>query len=207
MITAKNLSVQYIKEYSTIFDMNFSIDSNTLFVANHDEMTALFRSLAKIEKDYSGSIFLNNTDIKDIADKDLSIAYIPKDPYLFRSKSVKNNLKYPLKIRKFKKDAINEKIDYIFNKYLIDFPLKTSKLNHSQRKIIALLRAYTWNPKYFLIEHFFEDLDKDYVELATKIIEEISTQSIVIASENQIFDIHTDYKIITIENGSIKKGT
>lgn len=205
MITAKNLSVQYIKEYATIFDVNFSIKSNTLFVSNHDEITALFRAITKIEKHYSGTILLGENDIKDIDNKDLSIAYVPKDPYLFKSKNVKANLKYPLKIRKYKKDDLNKKIDYLFNKYLYDFPLKLSKLNKSQRKIIALIRACTWSPKYIIIEHFFDDLDINYIELATKIIEEISTNSIIIASENKPISLYTDYEIIKIENGSIKK--
>ena len=203
MITAKNLTIQYINEYATIFDLNFSIDSNTLFVGNHDEITALFRSLVKIETKYSGNIFIENTDIKNISDKDLSIAYLPKSPYLFKTKSVKENLKYPLKIRKFKKAEINEKLDYIFSKYINKFPLKTSKLSLSEKKIVALLRAFIWSPKYIIIEHFFNDLDEEYIELATKIIEEISSQSIVISSENTIIEIYKDYKIINIENGSI----
>lgn len=207
MITAKNLTIQYIKEYATIFDVNFSIDSNTLILGNHDEIVALFRSMCKIDNHYSGSILIDNNDIKTIADKDLSIAYVPKEPCLFRHKSVKNNLVYPLKIRKTTKIEIQKRLNYIYENFISNFPLKTSKLTASQRKIITMLRAYIWAPKYIILEHFFDDLEKVYVKLANKIIKDISKNTIIIASENNENEIYSNFKIIEIENGSIKNGT
>ncbi|MBR1987600.1 MAG: ATP-binding cassette domain-containing protein [Clostridia bacterium] len=207
MITVKNLTIQYIKEYATIFDLNFCIDSNTLFISNHDEITALFRTMTNIEKRYLGSIEIDNQDIKTIKDKDLSIAYVCNTPYLFKFKSIKENLIYPLKIRKYQKHEINEKYQNILNKYLIDFTKNIRKLTLSQQKIITLLRAIIWNPKYIILEHFFDDLDEKYYNLAQNILKDISKNTIIIASENQENDTFFGFKQVVLENGSIKNGT
>ena len=187
MIKFENVSIQYVKEYFALYNFSTEITSHTLFVGDDFVgSSAIMRLLSKIDKDYSGNIFIDNTDIKQIKDKDLNIAYVPQIPHLFKHKNIEKNLAYPLCIRKFDKTQIKSIVNLAFKKYgLVNFNQRPNKMNLSERKILTLIRASLWQPKYILIENFFEDLDKEYFELAFKIIKDICLSSTIIATEKE----------------------
>ena len=203
MIKFENVSIQYVKEYFALYNFSTEITSHTLFVGDDFVgSSAIMRLLSKIDKDYSGNIFIDKTDIKQIKDKDLNIAYVPQIPYLFKLKSVETNLAYPLKIRKFDKNKIKTIVNDAISSYnLKNFNKKTSKLNLSEQKIVALIRASLWEPKYILLENFFEDLDNNYLGLAIQILNNIKQHSTIIATEkaNKNLDIFKDFKTIELD--------
>lgn len=239
MIKIEQVSIKYIRDYYSLFNINLEIKNNTLLLGNKTSgNNFLLRLLAKIDKHYEGQIFVDNVNLKQIKDKDLNLAYIPEKPYLFENKSVLKNLIYPLKIRKInKKDAIlraktaikpyflkifgkinsnlinnnlikNKKptqneADNNFEKFL---NLKVKKLDVSTKKIITLLRAKIREPKYVLIENFFENLDENYFDLANEIILDFKN-SIIIATQNdeKLTPAYNNFKQIILDAGSIKK--
>lgn len=69
-------------------------------------------------------------------------------------------------------------------------------MNLNEQKILTLIRASLWQPKYLLLENFFEDLDDKYFELADKILENIKQKSIIIATEkeNKNLEIFKDFE-------------
>jgi len=198
MIKFNSVSIQYVKEYFALFNFSTEIKNHTLFVGDdYVGSSAIMRLLAKIDNTYFGSIFIDETNIKNIKDKDLNIAYVPQIPYLFKHKSIEKNLTYPLKIRKFDKNYIKNTINSVFLNYnLKNFNKKISKMNLSEQKILTLIRASLWQPKYLLLENFFEDLDEKYFELANIIIEDIKKKSIIIATEkeNKNLEIFKDFE-------------
>lgn len=184
MIELKNVSLAYIKEYNTLMNVNLDIDRSTLIVGNINDGThTLMRILAKIDKDYSGEILIDGKNLREVKDKDLSVAYIPHEPYLFNHRSVFYNLYYPLKIRKINKLEAKSIINPYIEKYLSNFPTKIKDMSTSEKKIITLLRAMIRQPKYVIIEDLFVDLDNSLIELANEMIKKISKNSIIIACE------------------------
>ena len=122
-------------------------------------------------------------------------------PYLFRHKSIEKNLAYPLKIRKINKSEIKTIVNNAISSYnLKNFNKKTGKLNLSEQKIVALIRASLWKPKYILLENFFEDLDNNYLSLAIQILNNIKQHSTIIATEkaNKNLNIFKDFKIVEL---------
>ena len=202
MIKFNSVSIQYVKEYFALYNFSTKITSHTLFVGDdYVGSSAIMRLLSKIDKDYSGTINIDSTNIKDIKDKDLNIAYVPQIPYLFKHKSIEKNLAYPLKIRKFDKNKIKTIVNDAISSYnLKNFNKKTGKLNLNEQKIIALIRASLWKPKYILLENFFEDLDNNYLGLAIQILNNIKQHSTIIATEkaNKNLDIFKDFKIVEL---------
>ena len=198
MIKFDSVSIQYVKEYFALYNFSTEINSHTLLVGDdYVGSSAIMRLLAKIDNTYSGNIFIDETNIKNIKDKDLNIAYVPQIPYLFKHKSIEKNLAFPLKIRKFDKNYIKNAVNLAFEDYnLNDFNKKISKVTLSEQKILTLIRASLWQPKYVLLENFFEDLNESYFELANKIIEDIKKNSIIIATEkeNKNLDIFKDFE-------------
>ncbi|MBO5954810.1 MAG: ATP-binding cassette domain-containing protein [Clostridia bacterium] len=215
MIEFKSVFIQYVKEFYSLYDFSCVINSHTLFVGDFfDGTVALMRTLAKIDKHYAGDIFIDNVNLKNIKDKDLSVAYLPEKPFLFKNKNIFKNLYFPLKIRKINKNTAKNLIYSVFfelkkenfnfldnylnnknnNKNFINeeflklkieniLKLKVKKLNLSEQKIIALIRAVVRNPKYLLLEDFFEDFDNDYVPLAEYLINKLKRISTIISCE------------------------
>ena len=215
MIKFKNVYLQYINEFYSLFDFNCEIKSNTLFVGDFFSGTsAIMRLLSKIDKNYKGDIFIDDINIKNIKDKEFDLAYLPEQTLLFKNKNILNNLYFPLKLRKINKNNAKNLIYSIFtelknnNLYIFNFNnydnidkilnLKIKKLNISEQKIIALIRAVIRKPKYILLENFFENLNKEHFIVANFLINKLKETSIVIACEKERMFQFENFEIIDL---------
>lgn len=141
MITIKNLCVKYTKEFYALYAVNLNVkkgESVALFGEEDSGKTTLLRVLAGLEKSYEGEVYLKDIPLKKIDFScDVEVGYIPSKPIFFEKKSVYENLKYLLKIRKFSKSEIEDKI----NELLIDFNLE--KIRDEKVKNLSLFQKYT----------------------------------------------------------------
>ena len=202
MIEFQNVFIKYVNDFFSLYDCNLKIEKNTILIEkNLCGSSAFMRIVSQIDKPQSGEVLIDNINIKDIRNKDLDVAYLPENPILFKQKSVEYNLSYPLKIRKIDKNTIKNKTNSLFSQYnLENFNKKVKKLNSSEQKIIALLRAAIREPKYILLENFFENFDENYLNLAVQILNDIKQKSIIIASQNSFekFKFFKDFDQIEI---------
>ena len=208
MIKFENVSIKYINDFYALYNKNFEINSNTLFVGDAvNGSKAVMRILSKIDTHYEGNIFISNTNIKEIGEKNLPIAYVPEKFELFKFKSIYSNIAYPLKIRKIKnyKDIINEafkdfKLEEFFSSFKHNIKTKVYKLNISEQKILTLIRAVIRKPKFLLVEDFFKNLDTSYYHIAISLIEKAKQFSTIIAcEENKLnFETFRDFEIIIL---------
>ena len=155
MIKFDAVTIQYVKEYFALYNFSTEINSHTLFIGDdYVGSSGILRLLAKIDNDFAGNILVDEKNIKTIKDKDLNIAYVPQIPYLFKHKSIQKNLEYPLIIRKFDKNHIKNAVNLVFEDYnLKNFNQKINKMTLSEKKILTLIRASLWQPKYLLLEN------------------------------------------------------
>lgn len=210
MIEFNAVKIKYVPDITTLLNFNLKINGNTLIIGDEFLGTSsILRLLAKIDKNYEGDIFIEGVNLKDIKDRDLSIAYIPKEPYLFNHKSIEKNLGYPLKIRKIDKATAKEKVNFALNlinnltqKYnLPTFSNKINKMNISEKKIITLLRASLRTPKYILIDDFFINLNEKYQPLVAELIKQLEKTSTIIATTSIITNLpYKNYKYIDLVN-------
>ena len=205
MIEFNAVTIKYVPDITTLLNFSAKIDCNTLIIG--DEFlgaNSILRLIAKIDKNYTGEILIDNANLKEIKDKDLSVAFIPKEPYLFKS-TIEKNLSYPLKIRKIDKATIKEKVEFAINllnnlaqKYNLTFTNKIKKMNISEKKIVTLLRALVRAPKYVLLDDFFLSLDAKYFPLANELIEQLKQTSTIIATSNKVEQIYKDFNILDL---------
>ena len=206
MIRLEHVYLKYIKEFYTLYDINLELKENTLIFGDiFDGTHSLFRLISKIDRDYEGDIFIDDKNLKDIKDKDLSLSYVTDFPYLFERKNIYKNLYYPLKIRKIDKITAKNMINDAINQYnLNNFPQKIKDMTLAQKKIIALIRAVIRGPKYILLEDFFSTLDKEYFDIAIDILS--SSNSTIIACEKMDIDINffNSFKKLALSYGKIE---
>ena len=203
MIEFKNVYIQYVKEFYSLYNFNCEISQHTLFVGDfYNGTNSIMRILAKIDKQYSGDCLVDNINLKDIKDKDLSIAYLPQTPILFKHKNLFYNLYFPLKIRKIKKNIAKNKINTLLNELNLNFINKKIKhMSKSEQKILCLIRAVLREQKYVLLENFFEDLDAEFISIAKFLIDKLKSNSTIIACEkdNIILEYYKDFEIVNLK--------
>ena len=103
MIKLVNLCLKFTKEYYALYNINISIEDGEkicLLGQTESGKTSILRTIAGLEKEYTGEAFINNQEIKNIDFKyDVNLAYLPKQSVFFLNKTVAYNLEYAIKLR------------------------------------------------------------------------------------------------------------
>ncbi|MBO7526735.1 MAG: ATP-binding cassette domain-containing protein [Clostridia bacterium] len=193
MIEVKNLYLKYIREYYALFNINLTVaDGETVaFVGKKNSgKTTLLRVIAGLEKFDEGEVYIDGRDIKKIDFSiDTNLGYLPEKPVFFDNKSVYDNLKYVLKVRKQKKNDIESTL----NKALIDFNIekykniKASDLDLYEKYLISFVRLSLRKLDYLLIDNIFDKLEAEDAEALIVLIDELFVKkgiTTIIACEN-----------------------
>lgn len=219
MIKFDQVSKQYNQDFFIVYNLNFEIFKNTVFVGKADDGTnTILRLMSGLEHPSAGNIFIDNKDIKCFKNKDLPLSFIPKGICLFENKTVFENIIYPLKIRKISNNiAKNDVFDLFFDENIKLFLknknfdtnsfLKTEikKLNCCEKKLVMLLRSMVRNPKYIIAENLLFELDEESKILFLKLIEKQSKNNFCtfILCEETDQELLKNFDKIAIESGSI----
>ncbi len=119
------------------------------------------RMVAGLEEITSGTISIGDRVVNDVPPKDRDIAMVFQNYALYPHMSVYKNMAFGLKLRKFPKSEIDERIQNAAKILGIE-PLlerKPKALSGGQRQRVALGRAIVRDPKCFLFDEPLSNLD------------------------------------------------
>ena len=214
MILIKNLCLKFTKEFYARYGINLEIkkgESVSFLGEDNSGKTTLMRVLCKLEDDYSGEVYLKNIPLKKVDySADIDMGYIPATPIFFEKKTVYQNLQYILKVRKFSKREIEEKI----NKLLIEFNLekfrdeKIKNLTLCEKYMLSFARLSLRNVELVLIDNIFEKLSQDEYEKVAETIRKQFLQNkttTIIATTSSSIAKDLTKRIIRFKLGSIEE--
>src|SRR5690625_4272824 len=117
--------------------------------------------IAGLEEISSGELYIDDTLMNDVAPKDRDIAMVFQNYALYPHMDVYNNMAFGLKLRKFKKSEIKERVDNAAKILGLEDLLdrKPKALSGGQRQRVALGRAIVRDPKVFLMDEPLSNLD------------------------------------------------
>ena len=90
MIEFNQVYIKYVNDFYSLYNFSCEITTHTLFVGDfYSGTTAIMRTMCGIDKHYSGDIYIDKINIKNIKEKDLKIAYSPKNPIFLNGNIIK----------------------------------------------------------------------------------------------------------------------
>lgn len=213
MIKVKNLYLNYIKEYSALNNINLTVEDKEkiALVGDLDSgKTSLIRCICGLEKFNKGDIYLNNINLAKANFKtDVNLIYLSSNPVFFNNKSVYYNLSYPLKLRNFSDDIVNQKINRALDNLGIE-GLKEKKVKHlskDEKQIVNIARSLLRDADIYLIDDIFTFDPQTNEKIAKILIENFNENASMIFALNNTNTYLTNAlnisRIIKLNYGSI----
>jgi multiple sugar transport system ATP-binding protein len=108
-----------------------------------------------------GTILINDDDVTDLPPKDRNLAMVFQNIALFPHMSVRDNISYGLRIRKFPDEEIDERVREATEILQLDGMLDRmpSELSGGQQQRVAIGRAIVRDPEIFLMDEPLANLD------------------------------------------------
>lgn len=210
-VRLENVSKVYDNGYQAVKEMNLDINDKEFVVlvgpSGCGKSTTL-RMIAGLEDISDGKLFIDDNIVNDISSKDRDIAMVFQSYALYPHMTIRENMGFALKMKKLKKEEINQKVEEIAKILKLEDLLdrKPAQLSGGQRQRVALGRAMVRNPKVFLLDEPLSNLDaKLRVEMRTEIVrlhEKLDTTFIYV-THDQIEAMTMGDRIAVINEGRL----
>ncbi|MCA1057542.1 methionine ABC transporter ATP-binding protein [Rossellomorea aquimaris] len=175
--------------------------------------STLVRCLNFLEKPSSGDIFIEGRSLKDQSAIDLRkerhrIGMIFQHFNLFQSRTVAGNIAYPLKLAKWPKDKISERVKELLAFVGLEDKAKhyPDELSGGQKQRVGIARALATSPSILLCDEATSALDPQTTESILNLLKRINAEYgitiVMITHEMGVIREICD-KVAVMENGEI----
>lgn len=125
--------------------------------------TTLLKVLAGLEQADSGSIHLDNQEIRDLPPQQRGIVYLYQEPLLLPHLSLFENMAFGMRLQRADKDEIIQKVGLMIRRLgLAGHENKgPHQLSGGQRQRVAFGRALLVKPRLLLLDEPFSNLDPE----------------------------------------------
>ena len=161
----RNIRKTYDGKKLIVKDLNLSIEEGefvTILGPSGSGKTTCLMMLAGFETPTNGTIVLDNEEIQNIPPFKRSIGMVFQNYALFPHMNVKENISYPLKIRKKSKKEIDRRVTEVLDMIQLDgfSSRKPQQLSGGEQQRVAVARALVYHPKLVLMDEPLGALDK-----------------------------------------------
>ena len=172
--------------------------------------TTTLRMIAGLEDITGGELYIDGKLVNDVPPKDRDIAMVFQNYALYPHMTVYDNMAFGLKIRKFQKEEIKNRVDEAARIPDIEELLdrKPKALSGGKRQRVAVGRAIVRKPKIF---HFDEPLSNLDAKLRVQMRAEISglhnrlQATMVYVTHDQVEAMTMGDKIVVMRDGVIQQ--
>ena len=208
-----------VKNVDKIYENGFQAVKKADFVAEDKEFvilvgpsgcgkTTTLRMIAGLETISNGEIKIGDKVVNNVLPKDRDIAMVFQNYALYPHMTVYENMAFALKLRKYKKEEIDETVKRSAALLEIEDLLdrKPKQLSGGQRQRVALGRAIVRQPKVFLFDEPLSNLDaKLRVQMRAEIIKlhkKLQT-TIIYVTHDQVEAMTMADKMVVMKDGII----
>lgn len=212
-VTLKDITKVYDGGVLAVDKVNISVEDQEFVVlvgpSGCGKSTTL-RMIAGLEDITSGELRIDEKLVNDVPPKDRDIAMVFQNYALYPHMTVYDNMAFGLKIRKFPKDQINQRVKEAARILDIEELLerKPKALSGGQRQRVAVGRAIVRKPKVFLFDEPLSNLD---AKLRVQMRAEISNlhnrlqATMIYVTHDQVEAMTMADKIVVMKFGLIQQ--
>ena len=219
LIEFKNINFSYVPEKQIIKDFNLTIQAGekvALVGSTGSGKTTIVNLLMRFYDTYSGGIFLDGTDIKNIAIDDLraTIGIVLQDAVLF-SDTIKNNLTYA-NDKATEEEIIQSAGNSCCAAFINNLPdgyntvLSETATNISQgeKQLLTIGRTFLSYPQILILDEATSNVDTRTEKNIQKAMNRLMQGRTSIIIAHRLSTIRNADKIIVMDNGQIvEQGT
>ena len=223
LISFENFSFQYhFRKEWALSDINLSIQQGEFIIltgsSGSGKSSLCYSMVGLIPFFYAGNtkgdVLIGKQKVQESSILYLSkkIGYIPQrventlvTPYVL------TELAFPLEYRAIKTEAINEKVQSIASKLLLNDLLESNpqKLSEGQKQKVAIACGLTSNPEIIIADEPLANLDTNNKKVICSLLTELNREgkTIIVSTHDISHYLDVATRVIEIENGKIVRET
>ncbi len=219
MIELRNVNKTFHSEGVTVEavkNVNIKIEDGEIFgIIGYSGAgkSTLVRCINLLERPTSGEVLVDEVDLTSLSEKNLrnarkGIGMIFQQFNLFSSRTVFQNIEYPLKHSKLAKAEKKKRVEELLRLVELESKAKVypSQLSGGQKQRVAIARALASNPKILLCDEATSALDPQTTLSILKLLKQLNKQLgitiIMITHEMQVIKEICD-RVAVMENGKV----
>lgn len=212
-VILKNVTKVYEGGQTAVKDINIDVKDKEFVVlvgpSGCGKSTTL-RMIAGLEEVTEGELFIDGKKVNDVSPKDRDIAMVFQNYALYPHMSVYENMAFGLKLRKFDKTEIKERVQEAAKILGLEDYLdrKPKALSGGQRQRVAVGRAIVRKPKVFLFDEPLSNLDaKLRVQMRTEIskLHQSLGATMIYVTHDQTEAMTMGDKIVIMKDGIVNQ--
>ncbi|MFB6094710.1 MAG: ABC transporter ATP-binding protein [Halanaeroarchaeum sp.] len=172
--------------------------------------TTTLRMIAGLEEPTEGDIVINDRNVLGLAPRERDVAMVFQNYALYPHKTVRENLSFPLEIRKFPQDDIEDRVTSTAE--TLDIPELLDRhpadLSGGQQQRVALGRAIVRDPEIFLFDEPLSNLDaKLRIEMRTelnKLHDQVGKTSVYV-THDQVEAMTLADRVVVLNDGQLQQ--
>lgn len=212
-VSLKDVTKVYEGDVLAVECANFQIpdESFTVLVGPSGcGKSTLLRMIAGLEPITEGDIYINDEIVNNIPPKDRDIAMVFQNYALYPHMTVYKNMAFGLKLRKYSKTEIDQRVteaaDILNISHLLN--RKPKHLSGGERQRVAVGRAIVRQPKVFLFDEPLSNLDaKLRVQMRMEIsrLHERLNATMIYVTHDQVEAMTMGDQIVVLNEGKIQQ--
>ncbi len=209
----ENVTKVYDRDVYAAKDISFAVEPEEFTVLVGPSgcgKTTTLRLIAGLEESTSGNIYIDGKCMNDVSPKDRDVAMVFQNYALYPHMSVYDNMAFGLRMRKYPKQKVNERVVETARTLGISNLLerKPRQLSGGQRQRVALGRSIVRNPKLFLFDEPLSNLDaKMRVQMRAELarLHKKIRATIIYVTHDQVEAMTLGQKIIVLKDGEVQQ--